>query len=226
MNLEAQLKEAQNDSNVPTHPSENNCEDNKIKISTLETKTNSLEHQLSILTSMFETFQTSKKTSAENMTNLYLCEVCNWECTDKTTLKHHKESAHIKILKCYLCEYTTVDENNLQMHIRSHKQASSCKDCSFIAANEELLRNHKEIHHHQQKSAENLNKHYSCDVCRNYYNDRESLKEHKEAAHRQHQKCDFCEYTTADENNLRRHVSNHRLTLTCKECKFSAANVD
>ena len=72
MHLEAQLKEARKFANNPQKQSNENNSDSNMKISTLESKTNNLEYQMSLLTSKFETFQSSQKTPEIGSTSTYV----------------------------------------------------------------------------------------------------------------------------------------------------------
>ena len=118
-----------------------------------------------------------------------------------------------------MCEYKTEDKNNLRNHISNHRQALTCKDCDFIGANGEHLRNHNENRHSQQtkKETEKTLKLFSCELCDFESNDKKNLKIHKEAAHMR-------EYTTADGNSSKRHTTQHRQTFTCNDCDFNTAN--
>ena len=128
---------------VKSNSNQNVCQDENIKIQSLENKTSNLELQLGLLSSKFESFMisfvtASKSNQSENVKRdieKYICEMCEYESTNKQEVAHHKQINHQTKLSCKKCDYSTTKIDDLKNHKKDEHPAiiHSCVHCDFEA---------------------------------------------------------------------------------------------
>ena len=216
MNLEAQLNEARkNNCDPSTSPVHTTTENLKIK--NLESKTNTLEHQISILFSQMKNIKetsdkyscnvcekepsdktekrdhiTTNHTKPSEHRNIYTCDVCDCEFYNKTSLMSHKDEHRIEQIFCSLCEFSACNKRDLEIHhTREHFK---CEQCSYYAIHNRDLRRHKNTMHAIVRPSDSKS-----------MND---LQEHKDNEHRDKTfQCDQCEHTAKCNEELHFHIS-------------------
>ena len=103
------------------------------KINDLESKSNSMQHQITLLTSKLDTLQfqflVEKNTlcddsnqSTQNSNHakkgslkIFLCEICDKECNSKVEIKKHSQE-HLPELSCNKCDFKTPSSADLKEH--------------------------------------------------------------------------------------------------------------
>ena len=123
-NLESQVEEAKNsminhicpnlDKEIPKTPEPFEAQVERpimngyegSKVATLETRTNNIEHNISILTSKLDNLQFNillseknivKTQETSNNQKVYACDSCDYESAQKTAMKKHKRSCREEI---------------------------------------------------------------------------------------------------------------------------------
>ena len=194
MNLEAQLEEAKNtitkhkclvseerqEHPYPSHTQElRQMSDGfqEIKVANIETRTNAIEHNISLLSAKLENLQfnflAEKKSNSADLVSrtqetpkTYLCDICEYESAEKASLKTHKESclssyeAHVSNsstdFACQTCSYIAIHKNDLKRHeTQMHGQnlptdIYGCEKCEYSTQHENKLKKHIQDRHTQQ----------------------------------------------------------------------------
>ena len=189
INLESQVEEARNtiskhQCNTLKEPSANIQQSGsvtidgfqQVKIATLENRTNTIEQNMTLLTSRLENLQfnflaankVSDKPSVDKCTKpdvekIYLCDVCDFQTSDKVSLKKHKESKH----------------KTKSSHQRCQDELS-CKQCSYIAAHFKDLKRHELQMHCSDEFTADV---YSCKECDYSTQYQARLKKHVQSVH-------------------------------------------
>ena len=82
--------------------------------------------------------------------NTFLCDLCDYFCASKQTLKRHKEVKHEGIrYPCDQCEYSTTRMSDLKKHKEAKHEGIRypCDQCKYAAKEMSKLKRHKEAMH-------------------------------------------------------------------------------
>ena len=205
-NLEAQLDEARKRG----YNENEGIEDSEVisnllsllKIENLEEKTKKLEHQVELLFSKIENPSPAKR----NPSKCYICDVCDVEFERKIGLKKHQEEAHLTLYHCEKCEFTSGNSQIMNDHKRKHSLHHTCTKCSFRAASESDLEQHK------------LDVHMKCNLCSYHGIHRKDLNRHKNTMHSKAYHCEQCKYIATSASNLKIHKQNEHWEELANDC--------
>ena len=195
-----------------------------IKIASMESRTNALEHSVTLLTSRLDNMQLnlfvpSGTTKAQKV---YVCNECDYETTSKDdhkkhTVKHNEtEVPRIKntqiddSLSCKQCSYIAIHNRDLRrhelyMHTLDEEQVFYCNRCNYSTQHQDKLHDHVKNTHIKQRA-------------RTFYSrkgiyQRNSAEESKLKSSTSDQpiKCTFCDYRTTIIEDLRSHKRKHEV---------------
>ncbi|XP_053621826.1 zinc finger protein 761-like [Plodia interpunctella] len=135
-----------------------------------------------------------------------------------------------KVLKCQLCNYTTVYKTGLVMHMIGHttEKPHCCTECDYKSKYRNSLTRHVKIQHQKDDTPETESVEvFTCDQC-NY---KTHFKWNLRAHNRKHNlvkqfKCVHCEYETAYRHNYLKHSRTHEnkektpVFYKCDKCTF------
>ena len=116
----------------------------------------------------------------------YACENCDYKAAQNSNLKEHVKAVHEKIknFACEQCDYKAAQKSYLVMHVEAiHDRIKrfACEHCHYKAAVQPYLREHmKRRHPNVGNSSEDTTK--------------------------KMEKCQLCEYETASEESLTKHL--------------------
>ena len=234
MNLETQIQESRNiisKHKCPTfeNPSiietktNNNDVYQQVKVANLETRTNSIEQNLILLTSKIESMQFNILNTPKTI-KIFSCDSCEYETSDKSKhQKHKKEHKSETIYCCKSCDYETIEQINFMKHMDVHKNLQ-CHKCSYVAIhNRDLNRHDKGMHGEESEVI------FSCDKCEfttqydetlnKHITDEHSLQTRSRYFYRNNKpinrkteskiKCNLCNFETFDLEDLRTHKKEH-----------------
>ncbi|XP_038658155.1 zinc finger X-chromosomal protein-like isoform X1 [Scyliorhinus canicula] len=132
----------------------------------------------------------------------------------------------ITVYPCMICGKKFKSRGFLKRHMKNHpeqltKKKYQCTDCDYTTNKKNSLHNHLESHMLMNK----VEKTYECDECGKEFSHPGALVSHKlvhreKGATKMH-KCKFCEYETAEQGLLNRHllaVHSKNFPHICVEC--------
>jgi hypothetical protein len=167
------------------------------------------------------------------------CVQCNYATAHQKDLEKHVKAEHYKIgnHQCNKCKFTTPRKNNLLVHVKSvHDQIKEhkCTLCDYASARKNTLKIHvKNVHdmirdqlytHCDYKTSQKtyLNLHVKSVYCRERDNVASKLAASSEMCiiH----KCVQCNYATANQKDLKKHVKaeHHKIgNHKCNHCEYT-----
>ena len=93
---------------------------------------------------------------------IFNCEICSSKFSQKSNLKIHLESIHIKerYYSCEICDYKATLKSYLSKHVKRHQKLEkiNCTDCNKIIQKKSLTLHNKIFHSGEQTQ-------YKCNVC-------------------------------------------------------------
>ncbi|KAK1806231.1 hypothetical protein P4O66_000014 [Electrophorus voltai] len=167
----------------------------------------------------------------------------------KTRNKKHPASHHIHtaiiigpqgqpltVYPCMLCGKKFKSRGFLKCHAKNHhpeaisRKKYQCTDCDFTTNKKTNLNNHMEVHTQSSKAAA-----FECETCRKEFRQQAALFSHRLQHHPHHREpklqipptttkmhsCKFCNYETAEQGLLNRHllaVHSKNFPHICVEC--------
>ncbi|XP_053467299.1 zinc finger X-chromosomal protein [Ictalurus furcatus] len=166
----------------------------------------------------------------------------------KSKNRKHTETRHIQtaiiigpygqpltVYPCMLCGKKFKSRGFLKRHTKNHhqdvvnKKKYQCTDCDFTTNKKASLHNHMEIHTMSSKSAP-----FECEVCGKEFHQQVAFLSHRHQHHYREPKlqippatatkmhgCKFCDYETAEQGLLNRHllaVHSKNFPHICVEC--------
>lgn len=157
-----------------------------------------------------------------NSDGKYDC-TCGRRCTDMSQLKVHvtKEHSTESIYSCGSCDYITLDDNILNVHINSHCNGDlkkngkyKCAVCDYSTFYPSHLKRHSLKHDDKRP--------FECPECGLMFKSNETLLQHGEI-HKKHFKCSVCEQIFQSLSKLKEHIFMHKgikEIFNCSECGF------
>ena len=146
---------------------------------------------------------------------IYLCNLCDYETTEKEKLKEHNVSCKNKTSRipdnfcCKMCSYRAIHTKDLrrheaQMHIQSTLSpvVYGCEKCEYSTQHEDKLKEHIQCYHSQQSR-------YFYRQKSKKLNMGEHSKERKGCTSNTPLICSFCKFTTRSVDDLRNHKATH-----------------
>ncbi|XP_028822655.1 zinc finger X-chromosomal protein isoform X2 [Denticeps clupeoides] len=164
----------------------------------------------------------------------------------KNKIKKRPESHHVQtaiiigpygqpltVYPCMLCGKKFKSRGFLKSHTKNHhqevlnKKKYQCTDCDYTTNKKANLHNHMEIHALTTKTL------FECEICGKEFNQQASLLSHRLQHHQREaklqisppttkmHKCKFCDYETAEQGLLNRHllaVHSKNFPHICVEC--------
>ena len=74
------------------------------------------------------------------------CSKCVFEASEKSTLDTHEKQ--FNSIRCNICQFTTVEENALEMHtLSNHGETLSCDKCEYKCQTKDDVENHIRTQH-------------------------------------------------------------------------------
>ncbi|XP_050514396.1 zinc finger protein 91-like isoform X1 [Diabrotica virgifera virgifera] len=132
---------------------------------------------------------------------------------DNHVIREHPGKKYVmdnRILKCKLCEYSTVVRKNFHSHVFSHKSKEdrpqyNCNECNFTTYNSSYLKKHRLIKHPVESDTL-----HTCDKCTySTYLTSRMTKHLKTHVDNEIFKCDICNGLFGRERSLQRHKARH-----------------
>ena len=168
------------------------------------------------------------------------CDICGKRFSAKENLRNHRKSVHFKHIKCEDCGKMFSQKGFMERHRISAHLGHPCNVCGKKFTLEKSLLNHTKLFHQNEKPLEcsscdkifskksRLSQHISsvhlrlqvCDLCGKRLSSRR-VSIHKRAVHLKLRpyKCDICEKTFFNKQNLERHhQSIHQPKAQCQFC--------
>ena len=243
MNLESQVQEArttitQHQCTVSSEEQPKACQPamvdgyQQVKVANLENRTNSIEHSITLLTAKLENLQfivlAANKTSEEetieqnstvpDIQKKFMCELCDFESTEKTLMKTHIES-------CVL----PGSDNKLENSFGESSDCLACKQCSYKAIHTRDLKRHEAQMHCSDESLEV----YSCKECEYSTQFESRLKKHASYKHMQQSRCFYSSFrrsetksTNEDGKSVKSSGSFSNVPLTCQSCDYTTKSIE
>ena len=193
----------------------------------------------------FET--NSKKELESHNTNVhiraYQCKFCEYKTNSEDDLKEHEKNSHKKtVLSCIACQFKTNSKDELQKHIddthdsievvqeqsdedlEKPDSVYQCIHCKFHSENKKSMKDHLEKDHRPKETLGS----YKCSECAYIGVKKDSLEQHIRMKHANKSKvtttkyiCDFCDFETSMETNLRKHETDiHSRTKPKESCNM------
>jgi KRAB domain-containing zinc finger protein len=132
---------------------------------------------------------------------------------------------------CHLCSRSFTLKTSLNSHIRYHsiEKKFKCKICDRAVAKESTLARHLNVHYRKGQISDERN--FCCAVCGKTYKTKAILKQHSICHSEKKFKCNICEKSFNQQNNLDTHLNYHhdKKQFQCSLCdaKFnSRSNVN
>jgi hypothetical protein len=159
--------------------------------------------------------------------NEYKCFVCSQICSTKSNFQRHLRDVHN--VKSYLCHFDDCEQNyytrkELNQHIQEiHKSSEKllfCDECTYYIDTQERLDSHKYYAHPDEKNT------YPCiyEYCDYVGQHPSRTKRHVLTKHSMERplKCQYCEATFKQNENLKNHEAIHRneLIYQCDICEY------
>ena len=197
----------------------------------LENRANSIEQSIILLTSKMNNFQINflnRKNSTEalpEVSKIFLCHLCEYETSDKSTLKEHKEK-HTSgtSYNCNSCDYTTSQKSNHTKHQELHEDLwrnLRCQKCSYVAIHQrDLNRHEKGMHEDEDEQV------FVCNRCEHTTQYEERLEEHIKEEHSQQTRSRYfyatSRYTHKNKNSERipENQSFSDKPINCNSCEY------
>ncbi|XP_043931171.1 zinc finger protein 142 [Protopterus annectens] len=151
----------------------------------------------------------------------HFCMLCDYSGYNQNDITRHMNSCHNGELQfaCNQCDSKFSSETALKQHVlRKHEQkvCYCCLHCSFTCYSEATLKCHMQKQH----------PHLICGICKEKFNTREELEEHRKAHF--NYRCECCDFAAKERQQLVQHLmESHETTLenekqlTCPFCNFS-----
>ena len=221
--LQNNVQEKSNDS-VTNKPIPDPNVGENFKIHFLENKTSSLELQLGLLSSRLDSLlfnfvgdarpakSTTTMRNPEPMIR-YVCEICNFEVTNKTDMEKHKQEKHARVIACQKCDFETTKLHELKTHkaLKHPPIKYSCDNCDFDTMHANQLEKHKRTIHTEDKT---------CDKTNFKEQNEKDLSNHISSKHDTYIVCELCKYEAngkPDLTNHKRRVHNSRYFIRSQQ---------
>ena len=150
--------------------------------------------------------------------NSYICTECGEGFKSQQVLKHHmKKELGIYDYKCKQCEYKTITNVQLEIHIvNKHTKAFRfiCSECGKGFAERFFLKFHMSRHTGERN--------YKCKFCENRFRLKEVLKRHENIhLNIKPYECNMCPKKFGGQNNLQVHIKRHlnQKDYLCPRCE-------
>ncbi|CAH0549303.1 unnamed protein product [Brassicogethes aeneus] len=151
------------------------------------------------------------------------CDICPKKYQTKTGLFNHKKYFHEKHVlekfKCDKCDYVTVRESTLKLHLKIHDKQSylKCHYCQYMAAKLTTLHAHILIKHKKENEKDNkikiTSKIHNCPNCsysnvsKSHYNNH--ITKCLKLKNFEYYECHLCDHKTTHKNHLATHIKTH-----------------
>ncbi|XP_052745736.1 zinc finger protein 84-like isoform X2 [Bicyclus anynana] len=135
----------------------------------------------------------------------YSCEMCNYKCTHKSSLRQHmKTHTGEKPFCCKVCNYKSALKHHILNHMKTHngEKPFCCEICNYRCAQKDNLKKHKRIHTGEKR--------FSCDICNYKCIQKHHLLYHmKTHTDAKPYSCEMCNYKCARKHHLLYHMKTH-----------------
>ncbi|XP_052745749.1 zinc finger protein 846-like isoform X1 [Bicyclus anynana] len=148
----------------------------------------------------------------------YSCEMCNYKCTHKSSLRQHmKTHTGEKPFCCKVCNYKSALKHHLLNHMKTHtgEKPFCCEICNYRCAQKGNLKTHKRIHTGEKP--------FSCDICNYKCTQKHHLLDHmKTHTGEKPYSCQICNYKCIHKGNLLDHMKTHtgEKPYSCQICNY------
>ena len=149
------------------------------------------------------------------------CDICNEVFDTEVGLKMHKNTKHVDKSLLKICPECGISCLRLEKHMKNmHENVAKCSECDFKAGEIGLKKHYEKVHMkavrkecpHCHKQVKLLSKHIKI------YHESRCIQ------------CQFCDFKTKYENNLKAHVrrlhENKPLTEPCPNCGKEVGSLD
>ena len=146
------------------------------------------------------------------------CDLCGEKFDDKNELENHKVVYHLNY-KCKECSFKAHSVIIIEEHVKSEHTSShiKCNSCDEDFSNEEQLEKHKSSSHVT----------FKCNECTFTAQKKQDKEEHIKREHSPTLvKCELCEETFRNQEQLQTHKSSSHIAIKCTKCTFTAQNKD
>jgi hypothetical protein len=166
---------------------------------------------------LFEETVTVKMTAEQN-TNDFICEMCDYSTPNRSNLNHHTNIVHLKMKKidCSQCSNKFGTNWHLKRHIQTvHKKMTrhNCDLCDYSSYRRFQLETHLKYVHLGIKD-------FKCDICDQAFSAKGALTTHVNYVHKklERYKCDFCDYSSYHGSKLEIHSKAVHLGIKDFKC--------
>ncbi|GFS15982.1 zinc finger protein [Elysia marginata] len=163
------------------------------------------------------TFRSTLKTHInKHLGKTYLCSVCGHEFYSMETLKRHQVT-HNKVARfqCDRCPFSTNHYRSLKVHSRIHtnERPFKCTICSYQAKSSSAVRTHMKSHMNIRK--------FSCNMCDKSFKFKHHLTRHQEKHASMALACHLCDYVGPTTASYQRHILLHdsKRRQNCSLCE-------
>ena len=160
----------------------------------------------------------------------FACEPCGKTYNNRSSLRHHNRSMHMKITyNCEHCDSTFTHQSSKTKHIKEYHpkdgiaKEHKCELCGKVVATNEILKKHlKAVHSDRQE------KPHVCPECNFKAKEPRKLKYHIKTVHLKIQsfKCDICEEAFTYQCTLQRHKRSKHENLPARDKKYKCESCD
>jgi hypothetical protein len=155
-----------------------------------------------------------------NVSNIYICNQCEYRSATKRTLKKHHLFKHEGVVYfCDKCEFKAGESAHLNRHKQSKHDGVvySCSQCEFQCKRKDSIKTHQQVKHEGVV--------FSCTQCEFDTTSQRGLKLHQQSVHEGIQyHCDQCEYKATTKKNLLNHQQSKHdyVRYSCDQCVYQA----
>jgi len=103
------------------------------------------------------------------------CPTCSDTFCTESGLTKHIKNAHVNLLQCNICSYSTKNAKTYRKHTIQHNARFECNDCQYYTNNKSNLNRHQKSH---------LKKNILCSLCFYSTNRADYLKNHVKKYHK------------------------------------------
>jgi len=160
----------------------------------------------------------------EEQNQLIKCSMCEYTTLVHENLRMHIEYNHEQMR--HGCDYESSSEHTLERHVKAiHEECDSlkCEFCEYVTKSLGCLKVHMRTRHGNER--------YPCQTCEYVAKIPSALNQHIKKVHgSQRYPCTFCEYVTKIPSSLKRHISTQHSNMSdskeeshlCDQCSFIA----
>ena len=136
---------------------------------------------IELLANVAKSDSSSQIVSVQNEMKTFKCDICEYNCSNRSNLKRHVASVHEenKHFKCDFCNYTCSQKSDLKKHVKSvheGKKHFKCDFCNSAFSQKSNLNTHIASVHEGKKS-------FKCEFCGKSFSQKSKMIIHIASVH-------------------------------------------